>query len=745
MSALLALLAILAGLILPGYCLTRRLFDAPDLLETSVYSVGLGLATVPAVVFVAAWAMSGPFTLSMVFGAALAIVVTCAPWRPTEAGRATRSQLVAVLGLVATALLLLQLTEVRAGTSLRMFGPCLQVTALHLAQHDGAGWSLFDPALGHHVTHVLSHVSAPVLGLENLLEVQRPLNGAVVAVTLLLAGRAGLELTTLLVFFALAGGATLVARTHLASLPRGLAVGIVTLVGMHGLVAYMINETTFALMGGLLLLASLVREGRRAGELVAAGLVLGFATGSRLAALAWIVPVLILAKGTPRRAWLPGLVAFALSVLPWLLVPWIAKGTPFFHPISPTSLVEHDLLGFTFRFRPLNWPFVDELVRAPGHALPSLLLLPVFALRSAGSALVAATLLGFVATFLRPRSVSHGLAALGWAAPILCFLHVLTYTDYEKASWMLLAAPVVPLLLARFVAFVQSRRWTWLLPSWAALTVVLSLVPGWLAWVELPRDTRPYEIATPDEERTPTTLTEQRGALDSVTVLPCLQRVEHESALWRSLVEAGGGQSFRSGAIGVVLDEFARNDVRFPVHTTLEKTQTVDFLAVEPFDHLEGTLAGSCTGRFEVQLRLPASGTVGVRLSGERRHLTIEVDPGPEPRELRYVAFVVFAEWERFPLESVRVKVGDEDLPVRLLGHTIVTADPSGETESSEDTALRIVTNLPTPPAPPPYQEVRFGPLVYGFTGIECFSDGRGSRSRDSVAWCRPERAITAP
>ena len=88
----------------------------------------------------------------------------------------------------------------------------------------------------------------------------------------------------------------------------------------------------------------------------------------------------------------------------------------------------------TFEFRPLNWPFYDELIRTPDHSLPPLLLLPLLVLRSTGSALVAATLLGFVTCFVKPRSISHGLVALAWAGPIVCFLLVLAYNDYEKAS-----------------------------------------------------------------------------------------------------------------------------------------------------------------------------------------------------------------------------------------------------------------------------------------------------------------------
>ena len=691
MYAFAALASLLAGIVLPGYCLARRLIRSADLVESAVYTAALGLIAVPTVTFVAAWAFGLPFNRPLVLGAALGIALLCRPWSMPEAPRATGGQILALGVLVIAAFALLQLTYIRAGSGLKFFKPCLHLIALFLQQHDGSGWTLYDPEMIRHVTHVLHHPSSPALGLEPIIGDQRVTNGSVLAVVLVLSGRAGIELTTLLLYMIIAGGGAMVARAKVGSMPARIAVGLATLVGLHQLMAYMVNETVFALAAGLMVLALLVRDEAGPKELGAAGLFLGFAVGSHLGALLWVLPVGLMLKGLPWRSRLAATGAFVGSVLPWLLVPAILEGNPFFYPSPEDSMVEHTLFGWTFLFRPLNWPFYEELVRAPGHRLPALLLLPVRVLRSAGSLLSAAMLVGFGMLWRRDRRISHGWLVTAWAAPMAIFLHGLVYTDYEKATWLLLGAPVAPLMLAGFVkeSLTRGNR-ALVFAAWALLAVVLAFLPHWLSRVEVGVDKRAYAIVPPNFMPEVRSEEEERRNLGRMALMPSLQSGGQGSALWDSLTNALGGEPFQSGSIVVWLDQRDPQNLMFQVHTTQEEPTLPDITSTDPDDWVEVddevVLA--------VHIRIPAAQTATVHIQKEQSHFQVMIDPGPLPHEPRYISFLVDDHWNE-EFNGVAVEVSGMPLPVRCLGYLVRSED-----EEVHFRDPRLVTNLPVPLEP---------------------------------------------
>ena len=707
MTAILALASLLASLILPGYCLTRRLIRSADLLERSIYAVGLGLVVVPTTTFILSWALGLPFTRLFVLSVSLGIVLLCRPWSLPEATRATREQALALGALLVSALLLLQFTHIRAGSSFELFESCLHLMALFLQQYDGSGWTLFDPELGHYVTHVLDHPATPVLGLDLMIEDQRAANGAVMAVMFVLSGRAGIEVATTLFFFVIAGAAALVARTHVDSRAARIAVGAATLAGAHGLMAYMVNETVFCLAAGLLVLALLVRNDPRMPEMAAVGLLLGFGVGSRLAALLWLLPAWLLLRRFSSRARLAAAGGFAISVLPWLLVPWILEGSPLFHSLPDGATVEHTMLGGFFEFRPLNWPFYESLVRAPGHVLPALLLLPVWVFRSAGSIMLAAMLVGFVLLWRKGEKRSLGWVVVAWAAPIAIFLHLLVYTDYEKASWLVLGAPVVPLMLAGFVSGAGRRGIRApVFCTWALLSCGLAFLPRWLAGVELPEDPRGYSIVSPNFRLEPRFEEDARRDLGRAALFPSLQAIGSRSALLKTLAHPYGGRPFRSGAIMVYMDCPELDEVRFPVNATIEEPSLPEFTSVKPF-----TIIHTLGERFYIHLRIDSSPWVDVRLIDRQGRFRVMIDPGPLPHVPRYVTFMVDDQWDiGFQGVALTVEVNEQPLPLSRLGY-LVYKEESGEPFCD----LRLVTNLAAPKPPPESRRVRYGPVEYRY------------------------------
>ena len=693
MSALLALALLTCGVLLPGHCLARRLLPASDLLERVVFGAGLGLTLVPAGVFVLAWILEQAFTPVLVLLVALGIVVACRPWSFAPARRASPAHALAVLILLAVSSSLLAFTQLWAGSGQELFTPCLYEGALAMNQHDASGWALYDPHLGRFVTHVMSHRSAPVLGLQGLYDATRPANSAILAVLLLLMGRAGVEMTAVLFFFTIGGAAALVARACLTSVAAGVAVGVATLVGMHGLIDYMVNETTFALGAGLLVLAALVRPGRGAKELVVVGALLGFAVGSRMAALAWLLPVWLATRRAPRREQLAAAGAFGVSVLPWLVVPALLKGDPFYHHFGPSTLVSHSLLGFELVTRPLNWPVHGELVRAPGHLLPPLLLLPVLTLRSAGSLLVSATLVGAALLWRKEHRAPHAWVFLTWMAPITALLLLLAHIDSEKASWLLLGAPVLPLALACFLAALgrrEARRqglaaWAvW--AAWGSLAALLAFAPGWLTRVELPEDPRGYAITPPIEEGLQLDAASRRRELGRLALLPSLQEASSsdERALVDSLLHAGGGEAFGSGDIVVWLPDSDSGEVTFPVRATSGDSATFDLWPQLPLD----LVAGEAQPLFYVHLRLATAPEAMVTIAKRHGAYRIAIAAGAPPHAERTLSFLVDNRTAA-NFDGLELSVDGRPLPVRRMGYVL----RGGGLEAAYRD-LRLVTNV---------------------------------------------------
>ena len=689
MNAVLTLLALLAGLFAPGYCVARRMIPDADLVERWILAVGTGIFLVPACTFVVAWASGLEFSRLLVLGVALGVVLACRPWgleAPLPAPRrdgATRTGLLVLAALLAGAALALLATDLRFGGRLGLFHPCLQEMAGYLGQHDGSGWTLFDPGTGHHVTHVFEHETDEVLGLEYITNNQRIANGAIVASLLVLAGRAGLELVTLLMYFLVAGGGYLVARPLVPREPTRVAVGLVTLVAVHGLIAYMVNETVFAFAAGVLVLALVTRPPRAPRALAAAGSLLGMAAGSRLAALAWLLPVALWLRGRPIGHRLVAAAAFVASLAPWFAARWLVTGDPFSHFQQEGARIPHAVLGWEFAFRPLNWPFVDTLVAQPGDVLPPALLVPLAALRSMGVLVAAAALAGLVVMLRSHRRLA--LVVLTWSLPIGAFLLVQGYIDYEKTSWLLLGAPVLPLTLAVFAARLSAREGRrGPIIVWALAALALAQVPGWASGLRFETDTRAYVMVEAQVVRPPRTESERRRELGEVRLLPSLQGVSRPPRLLSALTAVADSEPFRSGHLVVWQVLSPDGDLAFAVEPTTAEPELPRLFAADTFGDLL-----RWEGVFLVHLRLPTSPDVHAELRWEEDRFELDVDPGQGPRELRHIAFFV-AHAEAYP--DVSVRFDGAPLPVDRVGYEI-SLDPKVDAPPFLD--LRLVTNLP--------------------------------------------------
>ena len=700
LNASLVVGALLVAFLLPGYFLARRFLRVSSWLEAVVFSIALGLSVVPTMAFLLAWALGVPFSPPIVLAPAVALILLARPWRLGPRPKASKEDLVALLVCIASAAVLLQLTDFHSVGPVGYFGSCLHSIALYWVQSDGSGTAIFDPSLDACVTYVINHTPRPILGVSQLLYDVRPANGALFTSVMVLAARAAGEIITLLVFTGIVGASTLIARTYLDDWRLRVAVGLLTLVSLHGIMAYMVNENALALAIGLVLLLLLLRERERErererlGEAIAAGFLLGFVFGLRLPALLWLLPVALLVLSDGWRARLATAAAFVVAALPWAIVPWIVGGEPFTYRTHDGVNVAHEVLGLEFLFRPLNWPIHEQLVRIPEHVLPAVAYLPIKILQSMGSVVLSMMLIGFAVMGPAREALRFPrLLVLLWAGPLMLILLGQIYLDYEKASYVLLTLPVMPLVLAAFVSRLRRTPGRLVpLSSWAALSLGLAFLPSALARIDVPVDPRAhtvYDVVDPNgneiEWTNPRSDDAIRRELGAVTVLPGLHEVLRSSRLWLGLSRTC--RLFEAGRVHVRFGENSPDEARLTLEASVTEPPLPPSFPLKPVTVSQLLMASTL-----FHLRLPVGPTPTLHLRSDLGGMDLRIDAGPGPQELRYVSFLVDERNEQ-ELAPARVQVELEGKPVHTRGLGYHVSHPRVEADR-----LAVVTNLEVPP-----------------------------------------------
>lgn len=695
---LVSLFLLLAGICVPGWALVRRFLRPEGVVEEAVYSLAVGIAVVPSLTFAVAWSLGLPFSTLLVLSVAAVLVLGCRPWSlPAGAkGVPGKRETSALLVLVALALGMYLLTDFHSVRSFRFLECCLHSVASYLSIGDDPSWSLYDPWSGSDITYAIARPSGPVFDLGLWDREQRLFNGAVIATFMKLTGRAAIEVAGLVVFFLLLGSSTLIAGRYLRGWPARIAVGLATTVGLHGLIGYMVNESSLALVMASSLLALLLRPRVSRGGMVLAGVLLGGAIASRYSAWALLLPVgwavsrIAQREGIPaRRALLLGL---AVVMGPWLLAYGVLEGNPLFHSHAALE-IPHTLFGIDFQFRPLNWPFHDALVRPPDDLVPPLFYVPLKFVQSLGSLLVAAALLGFVSV-VRDRGARGDLIlVVTWALPLTAFMMVLADIDHEKLSWLLVAAPVLPLLLARFLerAWIPSSRWAFVIGA-TVLSVPLAFLPVTLLSVEIPVDGRelPFYIPDGDNFNPDSIAPETREALGRFALLPSMHSVATEGRLWRALSHPKGEAP--SGRVFARLDGHETTRLSFTVEASTTPPALPEPVLLEP-----NALLHFVNMYIVVYLRIESADTIEVHVEGRPEGLRLDIDPGPLPHTDHYVMFMLDEQMsDMLPvgdLHLVRAFVGGRALDTRGLGYLV-------HQDGASSPRVSLVTNLRLPEQP---------------------------------------------
>ncbi len=484
---------------LPGYVIGRVL--VPEVRGLARYGVSLicAFSVFPLLVFLISLAASRPMDALLLWAAATIVNIAGGFewWRLGRAGldvsrRDTLS--VVAIALAAGLYLLLGLRWLDGGDALSTAHHCLYVVVMYaISNHPQLAVPMFDALSGDTLHFMVAHGTDQLNGLGPLFTEQRLGNAPLLAPPVALFGSLGWYLGSLLATVVTAVCVFLACRVSGAG---KVAAGIATVVlcwGCHSLCGYVVNENYFATALVAFLLWAALKPDSHLGWALLCGAVAGHLVGVRSTSVLFWPGVAAGLLWRPAGQRFRGLavagLAALVTVLPWLYVNLIMLGTPFGHPkVMPEfgdRIVINELLGWSFNFKPLQWPFASGLVRAPWSPFPTALWLPLVVGQVFGQLFVATAAAG--AWLLRSRR--RGLVLLlVFAVPHTAAIAVMEGLDWAQLSY---AAPgLVPLSvliaagLSMWPQSTSTPRRVGVIVATMAGIMVLTLGCRLLPWVE---------------------------------------------------------------------------------------------------------------------------------------------------------------------------------------------------------------------------------------------------------------------
>jgi len=434
---------------LPGYLLSRAL--VPEV--TGGARLGFALlctfSTVPLLLFLATVALSVPMDAVFVFPVvSLANIVGLGLlWRRPE-GLQMKPDLRLTAGLaIGTAavglLLLFGIRSLDGGDVFSTIHHCLYVIVMHAITNDAStSLPLYDALSDRVINYLVQHPTDHFNGLASLFYEQRLGNAPILAGSVALFGSSGWFLTTVLASMVTGVCCWLIGRELGANPVASITGAAVFVYGTHHFLAYSVNENLYAVALVSFLLWAALRKEMSLGAVVLIGITAGHLVGVRhTSVLFWPA----IAAGV---LWRPGALlirarnfavalALALAFLwPWLYVNKLMLGGlidhPKIHPESTDRIVQNTLLGWSFAFRALNWPFIDSISRTAWNPLPTFLWLPLWAGKCYGQLSLAMAAVGLWS--LRGRRRQWGLIAL-FAVPHTVAIGLLESIDWEQLTY----------------------------------------------------------------------------------------------------------------------------------------------------------------------------------------------------------------------------------------------------------------------------------------------------------------------
>ena len=457
---------------LPGYFLSRALVPTAHDAERHALALICGFSLIPLALFLVGAVGDVPLDAPFLWSAATAVnlgglLVLVPPkmWTTPDVGKMDTLALGATF-LACSAFLVLGFRAIDAGDALTTIQHCLYVIALHGIQNDPSySLPLYDHLTGDFMHFLINHDTSNLSGLAELLFEQRIGNVPLLGPPVALYGTAGwfvasvnaLVLTALCTYLAARAAG---AQKWAALIGTGLFIW-----GMQIFCAYYLNENMFALALAAFLLWSILRTELPTGWVVIAGIVCGHIIGVRHTS-ALFLPAVAVGVLWSSHAWkqriiqlVAGTVAMAFAALPWLYINAIMLGNPFTHPKvqvdSGGRVVENTLWGTRFMFKPLNWPFTDQIVRTVWNPFPTFIWLPLIVTKCFGQL---ATAMACVGTWLVRTNRRTLTLLLLFGLPHWLAMSLLEGIDWEQITYAAPGLAPFGVVLALGIEKVTTRR-----------------------------------------------------------------------------------------------------------------------------------------------------------------------------------------------------------------------------------------------------------------------------------------------
>ncbi len=488
----LALLLFAWTQLLPGYLVGRALLPTARGAERLLLTLVASLSVVPLALFLLSCLGHVPMDRSFILAGASLInvagLLAFRPWREPDLG-ARDVAVLAGSGFVATAFLLFGYRSIDAGDALTTIQHCLYVVSLHgIANDPSAGLPLFDNLSDDFIHFVIHHDTEGLNGFVSLVYEQRLGNVPVLGYPVATLGMPGFLVSAVHASLVTGYALWLTARELGVGRPAaGLAVALFSW-GSHAISGYYVNENAYALALVSVLMWAALRRSTDARSMVLLGLLAGHLIGIRDTSSLFLPACVVAAFWQPgplmhrARRFSLGLTCAIAAGAPWLWINAVALGNPFTDPKiqvdSGGRVVENALLGWSFLFKPLNWPFTEQVVRTVWLPFPTFVWLPLLVGKCYGQLSVAVAALGSWRLFREPpdgRRRAFVLLAL-FAGPHWLALSALEGLDWEQVTYILpgLAPLGVALAVGLEALFTRERRGRHLVFAAVASGLVIS-------------------------------------------------------------------------------------------------------------------------------------------------------------------------------------------------------------------------------------------------------------------------------
>ena len=626
---------------LPGYFVSRALVPEARGMERHGLALICGFSLVPLLVFLLTVAAGIPFDAPMCWIVASAvniggafIIVPPSQWKTPDID--LKSTLVLLGAAAAVGLFLLfGLRSLDGGDVFSTVHHCLYVIVMHTIANDASvSVPLYDWLSGGMIHYLVNHPTTEFNGLAPLFFEQRLGNAPILAPAVALFGSAGWYVTT--VYASMVTGVCVwLAARELNARPAAATISAAVFVyGMHIFLAYFVNENLYAVALVSFLVWAALRKELSMSWVVIIGIVCGHLVGVRYtsslfwpaaAAMVWWQHASLSHRAKQVAL---GSVLAILFLLPWLYVNFLMLGDMVTHPKIHAEfagrIVENNLMGWSFEFRALNWPFIDQLSRTAWNPFPTFLWLPLWCGLCFGQLSMALGVVGLWQLRTEKRAL---VLLLLFAVPHSIAITLLESLDWEQLTY---AAPgLVP--LAPLMAVGMSGLWDGAKRKRQAAIVAGTLVAIMAASMALRATDFPVDTRILPKKSQTETLREDRGTesvsslLTSPHPLPRLPvlRTTFAGSMWGAFAHV-----FSDGGASTI-----KNLPAYP-------TDTVAVLAgyaAEPFTSYRFVVEGgplrqpedavrSSLGLHLVTLKLPANHVEFIveRAQGEYR---IEVTP----------------------------------------------------------------------------------------------------------------------